>query len=103
MLVGDLVDDCHWEFGEQADRRRDLLELVVAIFLADAARLRLEGDQHVADLALHESGGGGAAAGVEDRHVVEQLGDELLHLGVVALEGFLGVRGGRQIGVARIA
>ena len=53
--------------------------------------------------ALDEGGGGGAAAGVEDRHVVEQLGDEFLHLGVVAVERFLGVGGGRQIGVARIA
>ena len=103
VLVSDLVDDGNREFGEQADRGGDLFELVVAILLADAARLGLEGDQHVADLALHEGGGGRAAACVENRHVVEELGDKLLHLGVVIVEGLLGVGGRGQIGVARVA
>jgi hypothetical protein len=67
--------------GNSASRLTDgvtRLELVLAELLGDAARLGLEGDQHVADLALDEGGGGGAAAGVEHRHVVENLGDELL-------------------------
>ena len=64
--------------------RIDDVELVGAEFLADQRRLVLEGDQHVALVALGECGGGAAAAAVEHRHVGEQLADELLGAGLVA-------------------
>ncbi len=41
--------------------------------LRDGGKLGLEGDEHVADAALGEGRGRGAPAGVEDRHVGEDL------------------------------
>ena len=53
------------------DLRIDDVELVGAELLADQRRLVLEGDEHVALVALGEGGGGAASAAVEHRHVGE--------------------------------
>ena len=48
--------------GHDADRRVHHVDLAGAEFAVDGFDFRLEGDQHVADVALQEGGGGVAAA-----------------------------------------
>ena len=54
----------------------DDLEFVGAEFLAREPGLVLPGQQHVAETALGEAGGGAARAGVEHRHLMEQRAHE---------------------------
>lgn len=61
VLLGNLVDDGDREFGKQAHRRDDALDLVGAVLLDDAARFSLEGDQDIAGFAFDERRRGSAA------------------------------------------
>ena len=79
------------------------LELVRPQFLDRQEGLVLPGQQHVAHAALHEGVRGTAGAGVEHRHVLEQLGDELLGLGFVAALLLQGIAPGGQVVPARPA
>jgi hypothetical protein len=65
--------------------------------------LGLEGDEHVADAMLDEGGSRSAPAGVEHRHIGEELAHELFGLLLISLVRLerIGVR--RKIGIAAIA
>jgi hypothetical protein len=62
---------------------RDDVELVRTQFLQRQQGFVLPGQQHVADAALDEGGGGAARARVQHRHVGKQLAHEFLRLGFV--------------------
>ncbi len=85
MLLGVLVDHRHRRLRQDRDRGRDDVELVGAELVLGEVGLVLPGDQHVAEAALGESGGGAARTGVQHRHVLVDLGDERARLGVVVL------------------
>jgi hypothetical protein len=70
--------------GQDADRGRDDVELGAELLFQQEG-LVLPGDQHVALVALGEGDGRAARTGVQHRHVGEQLGDEVLRLGVAAV------------------
>lgn len=101
-LVDDLVHHGNREFGQQTDGGHDAFHLLGAILLGDATGLRFKGNQDVTDFTLHESGGCSAASRVENRRIVEDFLDEFLDLRVVALELFLGVGRGGEIGVTGV-
>ncbi|AHK90692.1 ethanolamine utilization protein EutH [Pseudomonas aeruginosa LESlike7] len=79
-----------------------IAEAASAEFAGDHLGFVLEGHQYVADLVLHEGSGGGAAAGVEHRYLLEQLADEFLGL-VLVTAVLQHVAPGGEIGVAAIA
>ncbi len=84
-LVDHLVDHRHRRLGENGERGRDDVELVGAEFLHRQIGLVLPGDQHVAEIALDEGGGGAARARVEDGHVLVDRLDKGLGLAGVAI------------------
>src|SRR5471032_1711982 len=97
MLVGKLVDHGYRWFRQNADGWRDDVELGRAQFLDGQVSLVFPGDQHVADAAFHEGGGGAACTGVEHRHVFIQFAEEFLGLGFVAARLTQGVAPGCQV------
>src|SRR5471030_950111 len=78
--VDRLVDDRDRRLGEDADRRRDDLDLVLAELVDRQEGLVLPSDQAVALAALDEGQSSAARAAVEHRHVGEELADEFLRL-----------------------
>jgi len=86
MLPGHLFDHRHRRLRQDADRRHDDLELALAQFVDGQEGLVLPGQQDIADAALDEGGGRTTGAGVEDRDVAEQFGDERLGLGLGRLD-----------------
>ena len=97
------VDHRHRRLGEDRQRRRDNLELVLAEFLAGEEGVVFPGDQHVAEAALGEGDGRAARAGVEHRRVLVDRRDEVLGLGLVAAELLFAVGPGGEIVPARAA
>ena len=102
LLVDVLVDDRDRRFGEDAERRRDDLDLVLG-FSEGEIRLVLPRQQDVADAALDERGGRAARAGVQHGNVAIQLRDEVPRLGVVAARLTLGVLPRREVVPPRAA
>ena len=99
--VDHLVDNGHRRLGQDRGRRVDDLE-VVAKFLAHQLHLVFERHQGVADFALGEGGGGGAPAGVEHRHVLEDACHQVARLRFGA--AFFQHRApGGQVSVAAVA
>src|SRR3546814_5524133 len=62
-----------------------------------------EGQQNVADAALHEGRGRAAATGIEYRHVLQECGDEGARLGIVAAGLRQRVLPGGEVAVAAVA
>ena len=82
------VDERDRRLGEDRERGRDDLELILAEFLEGEKGVVLPGDQYVAQAPLGEGDGGAARAGVEDRGVLVDARDEVPGLGFVAAERF---------------
>ena len=104
LVGGDVaVDERDRRLGEDRDRGLDDVELVLAELLEREVGLVLPGEEHVADAALGEGRRRAAGAGVEDRHV----GEEVVHVvadGVlVAVERAVGPGPGGEVVPARAA
>src|SRR5471032_1192648 len=102
-LVDHLVDHGHRRLGQNADRRRDDLYLVRAQLLDRQISLVFPRDQHIADAALDEGGGGAARAGIEHRHVFIQFFQEFAGRRVAASRLAQRVAVGRQVVLAGAA
>jgi len=70
------VDDGDRRFGEDARRRYDQLILAGRHLPGDEQGFVLPDNEHVADAALGEGGGGAASATVEGGDILVDLGDE---------------------------
>jgi hypothetical protein len=103
VLVDHMVDQGHGRLGADAERGHDDLELVGPELLEREKSLVLPGQQHVADATLDEGGGRAPGAGVEDRHVPVERGDELLRLAVIAARLAKRPAPGREVVPARAA
>ena len=102
FFIGNLVDDRHRRFCQDRERRRHDLEFLRTELLQRQVRLVLPGEQHVADAALDEGHGRAARTGIEHRHLLIELSDEIL--GFVRRAVFLLRKApGRQIIPARAA
>ena len=97
MLVDDFVDDGDRRLGQDGKAGNHQLDLAGAEFLDGEEGFVLPRQQHVADAALHESGGAAAGTGIQHRHVAEQIGDELLGLGLIAARLLQRPAPGREI------
>src|SRR5882724_2756287 len=80
LFVGNLVDDGDRRLGQDRQRRRNDFEFVLAEFTLRQERLVLPCQQHVADTALDEGHRRATRAGIEHRHILEEVADELLRL-----------------------
>ena len=92
----------HRVFGNDADRRVHRINLAGTKLTIHRHHLRLKGNQHIANVALQEDGGGVAPALGQHRHVLEQFAHKLRRLRV-GTAGFAHVAPGRQVGHAAIA
>ena len=84
------------------DFRHDDFVIVRAVFLADAVHFGFKGNQHVANLALDETGGRPPPAGIEDGDVREEVFEESVLFGF-GFEGVLRVAECAKVGVAPVA
>ena len=90
------VDEGDRRLGEDRQRGRDDLELVLAEFAEREVSFVLPGDQHVAEAALGEGNRRAAGAGVEHGRVPVDRGDEIAGLVLVAVERLEAVSPGGQ-------
>ena len=100
---GYLIDHGDGRFGQNAHRRHNQFEFVLAQFVDGQEGLVLPCHQDIADAALHEGGGGAARAGVEHRDVLVEPRHEILGLAFVVVGLAQGVAPRRQIVPARAA
>ncbi len=93
-----LVDKRDRRLGLDGDGRHHDLELAWAELIQRQEGLVLPRQQNVADAAPHERRGRGPRPRVEHRDIAIELADEVLDLGLVAIETILGPGpGGEQI------
>jgi hypothetical protein len=98
LLFHDRVHHGDGRLGQDADGRIDDLEIVGAKLGLRQPCLVLPGDQHIAEAALGETVGGAARAGVEQRHMVQQVAHESLGRGVGGARLALGPgEGGEEV------
>ena len=85
LFLGVLVHNGHRRFRQDRQGRHDDVELVgAAVFLQGQERLVFPCQQHVTLAVVDEGNGRTARAGVQYRHVLEQLFDVFLGLGFAA-------------------
>ena len=70
---------------------------------ADVVGFVFKGDQHIADVALGEGGGGGTAAVFIHGHVSQKLAGEIVGACFIAIIGFERVAVGAEKGIAAVA
>ena len=80
LLVHHLVDDRDRGLGENRERRRDDLEPVLAEFVDRQIGLVFPRQQHIADISLDEGHRRTPRAGIEHRHVLVEIADEIARL-----------------------
>ena len=99
VLVGILVNQRHGRLRQDGTAGIDDLVLAGRLLLRQM-RFIFPGQQHIADAALGEGDGRAAGAGIQHRHMLVKLGDEILGLGRIAAGALFAIGPGRQIGPA---
>ena len=97
LFVDHLVHHGHRRLGQDGQRWHDDLEFLRTKLLERQIGLVLPGQQHIALAALHESHGRAARAGIQNRHVFEQLADEILGTGFAAIVAFTKLPGSQVV------
>jgi hypothetical protein len=103
LLVDNLFDDGHREFGEYRQRGISDVELAFSEFLGNQFSLAFERNKHVTDLALHEGRHRVAAARGKERRILEQSAYEVLRFLLIAARLPERIAPGGEVGIAAIA